>query len=97
MIEFIAGLCFEIAERKSICSVSDGGVHSNNIIPYVMTQMLINMRSFALLLQFLVVVILNREYVVLSYKCTPFFLLQLICGLGIIKVNQLALSMVLCQ
>ena len=27
MIEFIAGLCFEIVERKSICSVSDGGVH----------------------------------------------------------------------
>ena len=66
-------------------------------VTYVMTQMLINLRNFALLLQFLVVVILNREYVVLSYKCTPFFLLQLICGLGIIKVNQLALSMVLCQ
>lgn len=80
MIEFIAGLCFEIVERKSICSVSDGGVHRSicddpdadkpEELCFVATISGCGN---------------SEQGTVLSYKCAPFFLLQLICGLGIVN------------
>ena len=80
MIEFIAGLCFEIAERKSICSISDGGVHSSirddpDAEKPEEPCFVARVSSCG-----------NSEQgMVSSYKCAPFFLLQLICGLGIEK------------